>query len=807
VLEILAQSTSLDTADLERFYGRARRVRDREKGWQSIILAEVSGREVFDLRRPFGSPLRERVDGATLQQAIRARRPVVSRLLGGAASGEFRTFIGVPVVSREGIQYVLLAEIDAASWLDFLRSYPIAADATMTLLDQDGHIIARTLDNVRWVGKPAAPDLRERSAQGVLAAYRSTSLEGQPIYSAHSRSTVSGWTMATGVPVAVVNGVLWKSTLATGGGVAVAIALASALALLLSRQVARPLSALARLSAALTGGSPPPPLEPGLRISEVDEAARALHQALADRRVNEARFEVLAELAPAGLFQTDGGGGYVYVNDQWSTITGISREEAAGGGWVAALHPDDRERVSRHWDDAVKLQCEFSSEYRLRLAGGETRWVTAQARPVRDSRGAVVSHVGLITDTTEVKRAAERREELLERTRTARMAAESASHAKDQFLGVVSHELRNPLNSIQLWLEVLRPRAGDHPQIARALEFIKRAADTQTKLIDDLLDIARIESGKLRMEAGTVPLGPILTAAQDSVRLAVAAKAITLELKLDEGALAVTGDSGRLQQVTSNLLSNAVKFTPKDGKVEVLLSRVGSHARVIVKDNGEGIAPEFLPHIFERFRQADTSSSRTAPGLGLGLAIARQLVELHGGRIWAESPGKGKGATFFVELPLAPAIAVIVEPRERGDDKQMTVVQGLRLLVVEDEPGAREALAFLLRSAGARVAMASSAGEALDLLDRERFDVMVSDIGMPGQDGYDLIRLLRLRPQERGGQTPSIALTAYAGIHDERRALSAGYQIHLAKPVKPSALTRGISALVRSRHDDLSAAT
>ena len=806
VLEILARSASLDTEDLAIFYARARRVRDQEKGWQTIILAEASGREVFDVRRPFGSPLRQRVDRATLQQAIRARRPIVSRLLEGPGPGEFRTFIGVPVASREGIQYVLLAELDAASWLSFLRTYPIAADATMTLLDQDGYIIAQTLENARWVGKPGAPDLRERSRESTLAAYRTTGLEGEPLYSAHSRSAVSGWTMATGVPVAAVNSVLWKSTLATAGGVVLAIALAGGLALLLSRRVARPITALARLSAALSGGTPPPPDEPGLRISEVDDVARVLHQAAADRRVNEARFEVLAQLAPAGLFQTDAGGGYVYVNDQWCAITGISRQHATGAGWVDALHEDDRERVTRHWDDAIKLQCDFSSEYRLRPVGGETRWVTAQARPVRNWRDAVVSHVGLITDTTDLKRAAERREEFLQRIQTARMVAESASHAKDEFLGVVSHELRNPLNSIQLWLEVLRPRAGDHPQIARALEFIKRAADTQTKLIDDLLDVARIESGKLRMEVATVPLGPILTAAQDSVRLAVAAKGITLELKLEEGALAVTGDSGRLQQIASNLLSNAVKFTPKDGKIEVLLRRAGSHARVIVKDNGEGIAPEFLPHIFERFRQADASSSRTAPGLGLGLSIARQLVELHGGRIWAESAGNGNGATFFVDLPLAPAIAVLAEPGEGGDDKPMTVVQGLRLLVVEDEEGAREALAFLLRSAGARVATASSVRDALDLLDREPYDVMVSDIGMPGQDGYDLISQLRQRPRDHGGGTPSIALTAYAGVDNERRALSAGYQMHLAKPIRPSALTQAIAALVRSRHDELSAA-
>ena len=397
----------------------------------------------------------------------------------------------------------------------------------------------------------------------------------------------------------------------------------------------------------------------------------------------------------------------------------------------------------------------------------------------------------------QAKRAADRWEALLERTQTARVAAETASLAKDEFLGVVSHELRNPLNSIQLWLEVLRHQSGSPEQLRRAIEFIKRAADTQAKLIDDLLDIARIESGKLSMDTTTVPLGPLVMAALDSVRLAVAAKEIVMDLRLDQAALAVTGDPVRLQQIAANLLSNAVKFTPRGGRVEVSLTTVGSSARLTIGDSGEGIAPDFLPHIFERFRQADTGSSRTAPGLGLGLSIARQLVELHGGRIWAESPGKGMGATFFVELPLAPIVRVLAGRQERAEDQPVPSIERFRVLVVEDEGGAREALGFLLRSAGAHVTTAASVREALEILDEVRFDVLISDIGMPGQDGYDLMRELRQRPAERGGRTPSIALTAYAGSENEQRALAAGYQIHLAKPVRPLTLRQAMASVAR----------
>jgi PAS domain S-box-containing protein len=596
---------------------------------------------------------------------------------------------------------------------------------------------------------------------------------------------------------ALVFAFLWKSTLSMTAGAALAMALAGALSILLTWKLAHRVSALADVSDPPARGGASPVARSSIQNSEATETARALQQAVADRRLSEARFDALAQLAPAGLFQTDAAGGYVYVNDRWSSITGVSAENAAGVGWLATLHPDDRERVTREWHEAIRRQRGFSAQYRLLSSRGDARVVTGEAQPVRDEAGAVISYVGLITDITDLTRAADEREARLERIQMARVAAETASLAKDEFLGVVSHELRNPLNSIQLWLEVLRHQSGRPEQLRRAIEFIKRAADTQAKLIDDLLDIARIESGKISMDTTTVPLGTIVTAALDSVRLAIAAKGIVMDLRLDQPALAVTGDPVRLQQIAANLLSNAVKFTSRGGRVEVSLTNVGSSARLTIRDSGEGIAPDFLPHIFERFRQADTGSSRTAPGLGLGLSIARQLVELHGGRIWAESPGKGMGATFFVELPLAPIVRVLAGRQERAEDQPVPSIERFRVLVVEDEGGAREALGFLLRSAGAHVTTAASVREALEILDEVRFDVLISDIGMPGQDGYDLMRELRQRPAGRGGRTPSIALTAYAGPENEQRALAAGYQIHLAKPIRPLTLKQAIASVAR----------
>ena len=401
---------------------------------------------------------------------------------------------------------------------------------------------------------------------------------------------------------------------------------------------------------------------------------------------------------------------------------------------------------------------------------------------------------GIVRDISERKQADNQRDAALQRERQARAEAEKANRAKEEFLAVISHELRTPLTPILTWSRLLRSGKLDHAATERALEAIERAARSQAQLIEDLLDVSRITSGKLRLDVRPIELQPVVEAAIGSVRPGAEAKGMRLDIVLDRNAGVVSGDPERLQQVVWNLLSNAIKFTPRGGRIQVRLQRVNSHVEIAISDTGQGIKPEFLPHVFERFRQADSSSTRAHGGLGLGLAIVRHLVELHGGRVRAQSPGEGRGATFVVELPLAilhqPLTADRIHPRagEGVPFDGKPNLGGVRILVVDDEPDTLDTLRAVLEQAGAEVRSAGSAHEALVTLDQWHADVLLCDIGMPQEDGYSLIRKVRALTPERGGYIPAVALTAYARVEDRLKVLSSGFQMHVPKPVEPAEL-------------------
>jgi signal transduction histidine kinase/CheY-like chemotaxis protein len=383
-----------------------------------------------------------------------------------------------------------------------------------------------------------------------------------------------------------------------------------------------------------------------------------------------------------------------------------------------------------------------------------------------------------------------------QRLRAEREARE-ANTAKDEFLATLSHELRTPLNAIWGWARMLRAGAVDTERTAHALATIERNAEAQSHLVEDLLDVSRIITGKMRLDTQTVDLHLVITAALDAVRPAAEAKDIRVHSVLDPRAGPITGDPARLQQVMWNLLSNAVKFTPRRGRVEVHLGRVNSHVEIRVSDTGEGIAPDLLPVIFERFRQGDSSSTRAHGGLGIGLAVVRHLVELHGGTVTAESAGQGQGATFRVKLPVTIARTTETE-RHPGTGLEVrvaspTALAGLRVLVVEDDEDAAALMATILGAAGASVRTATSAKDAEVLFGAERPDVLVSDIEMPGTDGYTLIRTIRARSWEDGGHVPAIAVTAYSSVADRVRSLAAGFDNHLPKPVEPVELVATVA--------------
>ncbi|HEX8142995.1 MAG TPA: ATP-binding protein [Pyrinomonadaceae bacterium] len=393
---------------------------------------------------------------------------------------------------------------------------------------------------------------------------------------------------------------------------------------------------------------------------------------------------------------------------------------------------------------------------------------------------------------------------LFELESSARSSAESSNRLKDEFLATLSHELRTPLTAVLGWLSLLRSGKLDETMRAQALETIERNANVQAQLIEDILDVSRIITGKLGLEVRPFDLKGVIDAAIAAIHPAAEAKQIRIEKKIEANASVIWGDANRLQQVIWNLLSNAVKFTPKEGRITIGLKRANSHTQISVSDTGQGISAEFLPFVFDRFRQADSTSTRAHSGLGLGLAIVRHLVEMHGGSVRAESEGEGRGATFTLDLPVRALRqeedleVVAYQSREEAahSDAQL---QGIRVLVVDNDEDARDLLRKVLEQCGARVTTASSAVEAMSVLEELKPDVMVSDIGMPGEDGYDLIRRVRALERERedGASLPAVALTAYVGEEDRSRALSAGYQEHLAKPAELAKLTKLIASLTR----------
>jgi PAS domain S-box-containing protein len=426
---------------------------------------------------------------------------------------------------------------------------------------------------------------------------------------------------------------------------------------------------------------------------------------------------------------------------------------------------------------------------------------------LHDEDDKLVSVLSLVMDVTSRNLAEEERAALLVREREARRHAEEADRLKDEFLATLSHELRTPLTSILGWASMIRNEEVDPANVARALETIERNARSQARLIDDLLDVSRIITGNLRLELHPLNLVPIVEAAVDALRPTAGVKGIELHAEIDPATFLVRGDANRLRQVIWNLLSNALKFTQRGGNVRIKLSKSESSVRITVTDTGEGITPEFLPYVFDRFRQAEGSISRKQGGLGLGLAVVRHLVELHGGTVSAESEGYERGSTFTVDLPMAterrdPARA---EERRREVERRRNLggnkvrLDGIHVLLVEDDEDSRKLLGTMLKQHGAEVTSAASASDAYILFVEKVPDVVVSDIGMPEQDGYELMRRIRALQKEKGGLTPAIALTGYATRKDRETALAAGFHSHIAKPIEQRQLITAIAGLVGKR--------
>jgi PAS domain S-box-containing protein len=535
-------------------------------------------------------------------------------------------------------------------------------------------------------------------------------------------------------------------------------------------------------------------------------AALVVHDISARKRAEEARagqvrqFQLLTDSLPHLAWISLPDGTCEYTNRPWFQYTGLSMEESRGYGWTRAIHPEDLARVLTHWQQTREHGEGREAELRLRRASdGAWRWFVARAQPARAADGSILQWIGSCTDIDEQRRAGQERLELLRRVQAAHAAAEEANRLKDDFLATVSHELRTPLTAMLGWLQLLRSGRLSEEKHARALETVERNARAQAQVIEDLLDISRIITGKLLLEPGPLDMRNVVEAALESTRPLADTKGVKLELELGAESLPMCGDAGRLQQVVWNLVSNAIKFTPQGGRVTVQLRPLDGSVELRVTDTGVGISPAFLPHLFERFRQQDSSSRRAHGGLGLGLAIVHHLVELHGGQVSAHSPGTGLGASFVLQLPREhrPApLTPLPAPSSQVDEMPpaRSELAGLRLLLVEDQEDTREMLRILLEDSGAQVRAVASAAEAFPCLREWRPDLLLSDIGLPGENGYELLQRIRALPSEEGGLTPAIALTAYARAEDRARALRAGFDMHVPKPIKEAELLAVLAA-------------
>lgn len=544
-----------------------------------------------------------------------------------------------------------------------------------------------------------------------------------------------------------------------------------------------------------------------LRTQEISQTNEQLQQEITQRqhlleslRQSEERYRCLIDVLPQLIWTTDTKGETDFFNKNWCEYTGLTVEQSLGSGWLNALHPEDVERTYEVWLNAVKTGNLYEIEYRFKRASdGAYRWLLGRGLPLKNEQGRIVKWIGSCTDIHEQKQIQQERDHLLELEQAAREKAETANKIKDEFLAVLSHELRTPLNSILGWARLLQMYEFDQNKITQALIAIERNAKLQAQLIEDLLDVSRILQGKFVLNNVNVNLRAVILPAIDTIKLAAETKSIDINAILPVNIGQVIGDPTRLQQVFWNLLSNAVKFTPKRGRVKVKLEQVDDYAQITVSDTGQGISAEFLPYVFDYFRQADSSSTRKFGGLGLGLAIVRNIVEIHGGVITASSPGVNQGAVFTVRLPLIKDdILAMKEEKNPGlsfHDKSL-LLDGLKVLVVDDDADSRDFIAFVLEQDGAEVKAVSSALEALKVLEQESVDVLLSDISMPEIDGYTFIKQVRNWTAEQGGEIPAIALTAYAGEYDRSKATDAGFQLHVPKPVMPEDLVNAIARVV-----------
>jgi PAS domain S-box-containing protein len=823
-LQVLAASTLLDVPDRVAFTQVALRLVPTQPGWYAVLLVHPSGAVMADTALDADESPSFTTAG-WVSEVTSTKRPAVSGLFEDARAGGHFYVVAVPVVRGDEVRAVLAAQIRSTSLSHILRQQSAPPNGVITIVDGAQTVVARTRRESQFVGTTTALDFQTVAARMREATWRTTTLDGVPAYASLSRSSSSGWSVAIGMPAAELDGPIRSSVLGLGVTAALILGIGLVGAFVLSRFIVKAMTDASAAARALARGEAVSPvssriveaeelstglLEAGAildaRIRERDQALLAERAARSASEKDEARLAVTLRSIGDAVITTDPAGQVTMLNPVAQALTGWNEAEAIGRPIGTVFHivqEETRKHVGNPVSKAFRegRVAGLASHTLLLARDGREIPIEDSAAPIRSADGSLIGIVVVFRDASERREAERHRQEMLDREQEARRAAEALSRSKDEFVATVSHELRTPLNAIFGWVRLLRSGSLNPAQYTHALEVVERNTRAQAQLIEDLLDMSRVVTGHLRLDVKKVELPGVVQAAIDAVRPAAAARDLVISLEMDPAVQPVSGDPDRLQQIIWNLLTNSVKFTDKGGRIDVSLRVDGADAVLRVQDTGIGIAPELLPHIFERFRQGVSSASRTHGGLGIGLALVRHIAGMHGGSVVAGSEGEGKGSTFTLRLPMMAARSAAENPATpgAGDSSERVgarrALSEVNVLVVDDDRDARELISTALRHAGAIVSSASSVHEALERIRTAAPQAIVSDIAMPGGTGYDLLREVRGSP--RLAAIPAIALTAYGRVEDRERALSAGFNFHVTKPVDPHHLVEIVSTALQ----------
>jgi PAS domain S-box-containing protein len=783
-LQALSTSPRLDRDDLGGFYENARRVLNTHSDWSTINLALPSGQQVMNLLTPFGSKLPMLIERHSFEKVLRTRKPALGNLVQGEVTQKTEFSIRVPIVRNGAVRYVLSAVVKPESLTDLLAPQRLPPNWVGAVLDGNRRFVIRTVNSERSIGQVASDSLRTALESNPEGWFRGVTIEGWDVYAPYSKSEFSGWTVALGIPAQAVDATFHRSLLYGISFGVVFLSLCIMLAWFLSGITAKSIRSLAvvaedlrlnKTAGALSALTAAEDATSG--IAEIENvrsalttASRLLWQHSEERDRGEAalrqvseRLELAQDAANVGTFERD------LVTDEikWSP----SQEKLYGlvpgsfdgrhESWAKQIHPDDITRVETAVRQTTETQAPLIIEFRIVRRDGHTRWMLSQARVLTDKSG-VRRMLGVNIDITDRKEAEK--------------ALREANRRKDEFLAMLGHELRNPLGIISNAVQGLLRIGPPDPRLQELREMIERQIIHTSRILDELLDVSRISNGKIQLDKQRWDLCDVVRQTAEDHRDTLQDNGLTLQVNVPDKTVPVIGDQTRIAQALGNLLHNACKFTERGGKVTVTLTMAdGENALVSVRDNGIGIEPDVFAWIFEPFSQADRTLDRTRGGLGLGLALVKGIVELHGGEVLASSDGAGRGAEFTMRLPVDTAQPAAVTPNL----DETTLRRSWRILIVEDNHAGARSMRLVLELMGHTVEVAHDGFLAIEAARSFKPEVILCDIGLPGIDGYGVGQALRRDP----GITRAylIGISGYA--QDERRAADAGFDAHVTKPV------------------------